>query len=231
MPVILNIDFDVFYNTDQDTTLSPNKILVVCPHTILTSLRIAEHTVPFLCLDHHEALAEWDRRELRHAVCIHMDAHHDLHTDFNRSWEVPFATRGRHIGAGDYLFHALREGMIDSLIWVAPSWVQPAHAAQDIRKRLGPTLSSRITIVTLQSFHWDLPAATMVSIAFSPEWTPRRDLLIAEDFARKLNGAPRDIQQWTTSAENRYDTLTDPQVQPLDLRFRFPTASVERRDV
>ena len=223
---MLNLDCDFFYDTDVDTSLSSKKTRVVSTSDFLSSIQIDVGTTPVLCLDHHEALAAWDRDRVREALCVHFDAHHDLHTDFNRSWETPFGVRGRHVGAGDYLFHALRERIVETVLWVTPNWIEAGRVSSELRRLLGAALSQRVSVVRFRDFRWHSPPASHVVVALSPEWTPRVDLDAAADLASRIGSTPDAVERWKDAARQRYAALAG-DASPLALRFRFPSSVVE----
>src|SRR5207245_167351 len=100
--------------------------------------RSAPHkgTPSFLLEKHDEAYYIWRDAGVRDATLIHVDAHHDM-------WPI---AEGKHTTVGDYVFRAMKEGIVKEIFWVVPD---ASFAGDDNRKSLLRNLS---TLPELQSF-------------------------------------------------------------------------------
>lgn len=67
--------------------------------------------------DHRQALFFWQELGIREATCIHVDAHLDTaEFDIPPLSTAPFA----EIHCGNYLLHALKQGVVSQVVWVIP---------------------------------------------------------------------------------------------------------------
>jgi len=72
--------------------------------------------------DHREALFFWQQLQIREACCVHVDAHLDT-SEFDIP---PLSTAPQaDINCGNYLLHALRQGVVSRIIWVIPPHLCP----------------------------------------------------------------------------------------------------------
>ncbi len=90
--------------------------------------------------DHCQALAVWREAGLRNLTCVHVDAHLDVMEDgFGNDTLAGLAGGGQPsryrdradlpwggLHCGNFLYPALREGTVTTLIWVMPPWLLPA---------------------------------------------------------------------------------------------------------
>lgn len=219
----LNIDCDFFYGTADDLSLQPRKVLIEDMNAFSDRIP-AVPSSPFLCLDHHELLSHWDASKKRIGLCVHFDAHSDLFTDFNRAWEMPLGVRGSFVGVGDYLFHALREGILENLVWVCPQWLNARNELAKLRRVLGPLLGTRVSVVNYRDWAWRLPPPSGICLCLSPEWCRQQDLSTFSALAMRLGSDERDRKKWLDNANRRYEDLASG-VDPLSLRFTFPNQS------
>ncbi|MBT9584770.1 tetratricopeptide repeat protein [bacterium] len=67
--------------------------------------------------DHRDAFFFWQSLGIREACCLHVDAHLDT-----SEFEVPILSELPlpQINCGNYLLHALRQGLVSEVIWVIP---------------------------------------------------------------------------------------------------------------
>ncbi len=67
--------------------------------------------------EHHQALTFWQSLGIQQACCVHVDAHLDT-----CEFEVPQSARPGEsdINCGNYLLHALRQGVVNQVVWVIP---------------------------------------------------------------------------------------------------------------
>ena len=220
MAPFLNIDCDFFYDTADDISLQPGKRIVEDTSAFAARLPMfCAH--PFLCLDHHEVLSYWDSTGYHGGTCVHFDAHSDLFTDFNRAWEMPLRVRGDHVGIGDYLFHALREGLIDELIWVCPRWLDVTVERARLRHQLGEKLAGHIALVNCEDFAWNFPPPSAACVCLSPEWSRQDDLATFSALAAALGATGEARLTWERAAATRYAKLAAA-IDPVAHRFTFP---------
>ena len=219
----LSIDCDFFYGTADDLSLQPHKALAEDVSAFADRIPPVPDR-PFLCLDHHELLDHWDASGKRLDLCVHFDAHSDLFTDFNRAWEMPLGVRGSFVGIGDYLFHALREGILGNLVWVCPRWLNAETERGTLRHALGPSFGARVNIINYGDWLWNLPPPSGACLCLSPEWSRRQDLPVFSALAMRLGARERERAAWLDKADRRYADLAAG-ADPLSLRFTFPNQS------
>jgi hypothetical protein len=219
----LNIDCDFFYDTADDCSVAPGKRQIIEIRSLLDKI-IPPIRAPLLCLDHHEVLADWDRAGVRGMTCVHLDAHHDLFANFNRAWELPLGIRGTHVGVGDYLFHSLREGVVSTITWVCPQWIDAKNAREQLSRQLGAYLASFVNVISFDDWRWSGAAPEHSCICLSPEWTRLDDIENFSLLAKALGSGEGRIGAWRDSAIRRYSAQQG-EVDPLRLRFVFPGTS------
>lgn len=92
--------------------------------------------------DHREAFFFWKKLGIRAGTCVHVDAHLDT-----GELQLPgYAGIAQpEVNCGNYLLHAMAEGMVATLVWVVPPHlVQPDRVSwvrQEVQAWLHPTLS------------------------------------------------------------------------------------------
>ena len=109
--VLLDIDADFMLDDDYNYSSwsnerSKSKIVVSGKELGLTLKRfIKKDTDIILEIDHHESLYWWDCYAIDNALCIHVDAHHDM---WGREWSggIYEGERG-YVDCGNYLQQAL----------------------------------------------------------------------------------------------------------------------------
>jgi len=180
MKVLYDIDMVFFLDSERPLTecLTPKKT-VFDPALLLR--RLAK-TPTFLHVEHYEALAAWDKENLRGLECWHFDAHADLGEGGARSpLLLPLGRRADHFNSGNFLCAALREGIISVLHWVLPPWMTQEDGQRHIH-HLGPLLTSSIRCHTWNEAVDTLPSADRADISFSPASTPLEMLQYLTDF-------------------------------------------------
>lgn len=74
--------------------------------------------VPTLLMDNHkDALAFWRSLQISGAVCVHVDAHLDV-SNMRSAGREDAEEMG--VDCGNFLYSALREGVVSHLVWVIP---------------------------------------------------------------------------------------------------------------
>lgn len=227
MKPYLSIDCDFFYGTAADRSLLPHKAITEDLNAFADRLP-SSSSRPILCLDHHEMLGDWDKAGDAVDLCVHFDAHSDLCADFNRAWEMPLGVRGKLVGVGDYLFHALRENVLGALIWVGPRWLDVGAEQAKLRHVLGSLLAARVQVINYADWVWRLPSPGGVCLCLSPEWSQREDLPAFCALAMRLGSTQQDCVLWEGDATRRYKALLAC-ADPLELRFTFPYELVASR--
>ncbi|MDO9018008.1 MAG: hypothetical protein Q8S73_40080 [Deltaproteobacteria bacterium] len=221
METWLSVDCDFFFDSPADTVVAPSKRIAIPLDDLCARLPAVPEGGTLLGLDHHELLEVWDREGVRGVRCVHVDAHHDLFPDYNRAWELPLGARGDRVGVGDYLFHALREGVVDHLTWVCPPCLDPAAASREVEASLGSHLSRLVEVIPFARWSWTGDAISRCFLSLSPEWTPAAHLEAFTVLARSLGAPSYAIERWSRGARSRYGALAQG-ASPLSLRFCFP---------
>jgi len=72
--------------------------------------------------DHRDALFFWQELGIREACCVHVDAHLDT-----SEFDIPPLSSApqAEINCGNYLLHALRQGVVQRIVWVIPPHLCP----------------------------------------------------------------------------------------------------------
>lgn len=167
-------------------------------------------TKVYLIVDHHEALYWWDQHDVHNAVCIHIDAHHDM---WNREeWQgCRLQKKGRRdsiIDCGNYLHQAAVDGIVGKILYVPVSWKTHATERADIhrqfgqeKRRVGIRCRSWQGLVSLEP---ELPHADVITVAISPEWFPYKFMSEVEDLAKELGVPGKQVQEALIEANKRY---------------------------
>ena len=72
--------------------------------------------------DHREAYFFWEKLGFSSLCCLHVDAHLDI-SDFPLPGYAGDVQGASSINCGNYLYHAIRAGMVGRVIWLAPPWL------------------------------------------------------------------------------------------------------------
>ena len=84
--IFLNIDYDYFFNSQEDVSLNHNKTRWISPINYFSNINNQLIKNKYCFLDHHKALYHWDQIDDINVHCIHIDAHHDLYVDEINDW-------------------------------------------------------------------------------------------------------------------------------------------------
>ncbi|MEW6281660.1 MAG: hypothetical protein AB1758_23830, partial [Candidatus Eremiobacterota bacterium] len=96
--------------------------------------------------DHRDAYFFWKKLGVLGCTCVHVDAHLDT-----GELQLPgyTGTRQPEINCGNFLLHAMVEGIVRTLVWVVPPHLpQPDRVAwiqQEVQTWLHPTLSEHLS--------------------------------------------------------------------------------------
>jgi len=109
--------------------------------------------------DHHEALREWQKRKVKNAPLVHLDAHIDFGfypvkpaikafeeakdvADIKRQLEMSLLYESRkknfedQLNIGNYIYPAIRDGIVNSFCWVIPGAKKEFSASAKILNRM-----------------------------------------------------------------------------------------------
>lgn len=236
-PVLLDIDADfIVGNQDGDPVDKP----------IVTGREYARHLKRFkkrntelhLMIDHHEALFHWDQANIYDALCIHIDAHHDL-------WSVPTvgdpivehclvdfrdSRRGLRtddqIDCGNYLHQAMIDDIVGNVIYVPAPYLDLDGEMHDIKYELGnDELFSRVKVRSWNNFKKGknrLPKADIITIAISPEWLPQDLWPEVKILAEELGIEPSVIRSRKRKATRKWRARCSPLSGRVKYDYSFP---------
>jgi radical SAM protein with 4Fe4S-binding SPASM domain len=179
MNILYDIDLDFFLDSERSLAecFEPKRF-VLSPGELLSHCAGAPYA---LHVEHAEALAAWDKESLRDWECWHFDAHHDLGAnDACFQLMLPPGRRADHINSGNFLFHALREGIISRLHWIYPDWLP--FSEEYLPQGFPSAMRERIVCRPWSEVARALPAPQRVDISFSPAFTPLESLRFLADF-------------------------------------------------
>ncbi len=117
MKIILDVDYDFFFNNEHSISTYPWKKYDTNPEEFY---KLHSHYNFIPVVQHDEALMKWDNDGLFDTVCVHFDHHHDLYIDLSTFFSLKAGQRLTGIHCGNYLAHAIKDGIIRELIWVYP---------------------------------------------------------------------------------------------------------------
>lgn len=235
-PVLLDIDADfIVGNGDGDDVARPE----------VTGREYGRHLRHFkkqdtevhLMIDHHESLFHWDNAGVRGATCIHIDAHHDM-------WDVPDVEepivrrtlvdfqddprRGlrspEQIDCGNYLHQAMIDGIVKRVIYVPSPFRDIDYEEDDIYCEMGDR-ADQVEIRTWETFKANrkrLPKADIITVAISPEWTPRSLWGEIKDLCDELGIPPKIVRAKKRKAVRKWKSKSCPAQTDLELDFKFP---------
>ena len=181
-----------------------------------------------LMVDHHESLHHWDQEGVENALCIHVDAHHDLWRVWNKNKRgaVRKGLRTKAIHCGNYLQQAMIDGVISKVMFVPPQRSYLCGERDDIRMRLNKNISpSKVRVVSWQAFQrmkTTLPKADIITIAISPEWTPKNLWPHVIDLCKELSVDPRVINAKKVEACTKWRAGIDAEACGSKFDFKFP---------
>lgn len=162
-----------------------------------------------LVVDHHESLYHWDIEEIENALCIHIDAHHDLwKNNIDRS-KGPKSNR-EFIDCGSYLQQALYDGIVGKVLYIPSVWRWITEEREDIDRQLPGRLRHKVAVRSLDHFLKQLPLipkADVITVAISPNYTPRQFEPEIVDLCRALRINSRVITQKLRKANKDWNQL------------------------
>ncbi len=211
--LVLDIDADVMLSdnacepeahTGKDDT-----------HIQISGRRIAEVVAPLIgprtrlipIVDHHESLYVWDVMRVRNAECIHIDAHHDCWGQF---FGMSRGQRGdRAIGCGNYLVQALLDKVIKKVTYIPALWRHSSNEAEDVKYEVEDLVSpNRVVVQPWRQFIHAAKArrdkASIVTIAVSPEWFPKRFTFAFRELCEHLNIREGLVDETLTRANKKW---------------------------
>jgi len=144
-------------------------------------------------VDHQESLYWWDCYDVHDALCIHVDAHHDMWSNGG----IGPSIRDR-VDCGNYLQQALYDRIVEKVVFIPSPFRSIHHQRADMLDNLKPKiLPSRIQVQAWKTFKKcvrEYPQADIITISISPEWFPSQHWHHVEDLA-KILGMKKDIIQ------------------------------------
>ena len=220
--IFLNIDYDYFFDSQEDVLLNKNKKRWANPINFFSNINLKLIKQRYCFLDHHQALYHWDQINCSNIHCIHIDAHHDLYSDEIDDWNIPNQSRGEFIGVGNYLFRALLEGKINKITWIIPDWLSKDSAFNDLKKYIGSSLIKNIKIMYYNEMI-EIFDDIFLTISISPEWIPdpEREIFDIIKFLKNFNFDTKSIDFVCDELKNRYN-IKDFNHNALRYRFKFP---------
>ena len=234
VPLLLDVDLDFLVDGTMTLDLEPVK-QVWCPaarllRTLSDAGLLGGPVHAFL--DHHRSLAVWDEAGVRSAVVVHIDNHRDVYATQSGAAERPAGIRGDVVQCGDYLFHALREGMVEQVIDVVPDPLTLANASRDVARSCPADIATRIALARLAH----LPALlgglglagppAITTVAVSPTWLPGSAWPEADALLAGLGLGADERARLERSSERRRSVL---RAGGIPAQWRFPYAWVEAR--
>jgi hypothetical protein len=200
-----------------------------------------KNTEVHLMIDHHESLYYWDQAGVRNAMCIHIDAHHDM-------WEVPDVhepiveehlvdfqdpRRGLRtydqVDCGNYLHQAMIDGIVGQTIYVPAPFRKVTHERADIayelRSSYRQNLIKKVRVKSWEAFKRSrerFPKADIITIAISPEWTPRRFWPEIADLCRELGVSDSILRTKKKKAIRKWKSDSCPGRINQQFDYKFP---------
>ena len=220
--IFLNIDYDYFFDSQEDVSLNDSKKRWVNPIGFFSKIDNKLVKEKYCFLDHHKALYHWDKIDCEDIHCIHIDAHHDLYVDEINDWNIPDKFRGNFIGVGNYLFRALLEKKISSITWVIPDWLDKNDAELDLEKYIGKGFLKSVSIIYYNELK-EISDEIFLTISISPEWIPDPDKEILEvsKFLKGCDFKGSVIEEINLELMKRWG-IKDFNQNALKYRFKFP---------
>jgi len=204
--IFLNIDYDYFFDSQEDVSLNHNKKRWANPVSFFSNINDKLITNKYCFLDHHKALYYWDQIDDMNIHCIHIDAHHDLYVDEINDWNIPNNFRGNFIGVGNYLFKALLEKKINKITWVIPDWLDINDSRIDLEKYIGKRLLKSVSILYYNQLK-EIKDQIFLTISISPEWIPDPENEISSilKFLKNFNFDDNIIKDIKIELKNRWN--------------------------
>jgi hypothetical protein len=200
--VLLDLDVD-FMLSDTYSWCDPSRLkLDVTGHQYgkVVKQLLKPKTKVHLVIDHHEALYHWDQAQVKGALCIHVDAHHDM-------WNNPGVnkpkTRNRiALDCGCYLQQAMIDHVVDRTIYVPSLFRGVNEQRQDIENNYYRGCE-RVSVHSWNKFKTNInkmPKADIVTVAISPDFFPKRYWGQVENLCKQLGVKPWTIKTMKSKA-------------------------------
>lgn len=166
--VILDIDFDFFFDSAAPLSEVVEKRFWCDPDALV----ISSHPQLAPVVEHHEVMMYLDAGQSRNATYYHLDAHHDMHITGSLEDLIP-GSRAGFLNEGNYIAHALRDGMISRLYSICPDWQSPDQRWEELLPLLG-AYTDRVMITRFSDIRETISqmAFDQVFCALSPSFTP-----------------------------------------------------------
>ena len=117
-PVILDVDYDFFFDSEDWITDFPNKSL---QEKTLESFSSIFKDISFeIIVSHDEALYLWQKENYKNITCLHIDYHHDWHIDKKLFKSLTSQSFGEIVNCGNYAAIGAKLGIIKNFIWIRP---------------------------------------------------------------------------------------------------------------
>lgn len=201
--LVFDIDLDFFLDCEHPLAERGTKEICLDPEAFFSGFSPAPTT---LHVEHCEALTTWQKAGLANCEVWHFDAHADLGGDDCRQIEnLPPGVRGDYVNSGNFLYFAMREGLISRLIWVLPPWLSEAEAESSLAAQPA-WLRERLILRPWRQ--WDFPRPDRVDLAFSPRFTPMR---LLTRLGRVLPDAPGLVEKWLDGASKAKIEMAAPE--------------------
>lgn len=236
MTVLLDVDADFMVGNSEGYEVDEPQITGREYGRILRHFK-KRATEVHVMIDHHEALYHWDQAGVMDATCIHIDAHHDM-------WEVPEVVepivsrtlvnfqddprRGLRnqdqVDCGNYLHQAMIDGIVEKVIYVPAPFRDLGYERNDISDEIGDR-TDQVEIRPWEAFKHNrrkLPKADIITIAISPEWTPRSLWPEIRDLCTELDVPAKVLRSRKRKAVRKWNSDSSPRQTDLALDFKFP---------
>jgi hypothetical protein len=214
--VLLDIDADFMLDNDYNYSSWSNERrkskIVVSGKELGNTLKrfIKKDTDIILEIDHHESLYWWDGYSINDALCIHIDAHHDM---WGQDWcggGIYEGQRG-NVDCGNYLQQALVDDIVKQVVYVPSGFRKTSYEEKDIKENLSySSHKRRIEVCSWKNFQKDIkkyPKADLITICVSPEWFPRQHWKHLQDLAEVLEANPTDIKKIKVRAIKKWRAM------------------------
>jgi len=229
MITLLDVDADFMLNRDYNWSWSgpharSKSKIVISGKTLGRVLKpfLKEDTEIILETDHHESLYWWDCYDVHDALCIHIDAHHDMWSNDG----VAPGIRDR-VDCGNYLQQALCDKIVRKVVFVPSPFKDARFERADILDNLGRRVKpDRLHVSRWKVFKkhvFDYPRADIITISISPEWFPSKHWYQVEDLAKILGVKNNALQQAEDKAFQKWQGMnTGRPTHWGDNDFQFP---------
>lgn len=164
-------------------------------------------TIVRVIVDHHESLYCWDKEEVRNALCIHIDAHHDMwKNDIRRDSK----SNRRFVDCGSYLHQALCDGIVGRVVYVPSMWRWVKDEREDLDTELPSELRNKVGV---RSYDYLLkkqrlmPKADILTLAISPGYMPQNYKSEIASAFRALGIIPQAIRGMLSMADRDWRQL------------------------